>query len=143
MPNRNLMTAIGHLARDPEVRYLPNGNALCNLTVACTDKWKGKDGEWKESTEWVKASIFGDVAELVVEMFKKGDAIHLEGKQVTRKWTDKEGNERYSTELNANYVAKPVYAKKKVETKAPSYNGIPDSDIPFMQPFHGGLWRSV
>ena len=68
----------------------------------------------------------------------------MEGKQVTRKWTDKEGNERYSTELNANYVAKPVYAKKKVETKAPSYeNGIPDSDIPFMPSRFGGLWRSV
>lgn len=134
MPNKNHMTVIGHLARDPESKYSPNGVCMTNVTVAASDKWKDKKtGEFKESVEWVRAVIFGDTAELVNEGFSKGDAIHLEGKQVTRKWTDKQGNDRYSTELNANYVARPVYAKKAKAENMQSGVGLDDAEdeIPF------------
>ena len=132
MPNRNHMVVIGHLGKDVEIRYTANSTPIASLVVAATDKWMDKKTkEWKEATEWVKASIYGELAEYVGEEFAKGSAIHLEGKITTKKWTDKNGVDKYSTEMNANYVAKPVYVKK-----APSglnKHGMSDDadDVPF------------
>lgn len=130
MPNRNQQTAIGHLGKDPEVRYMTNGDAVCSLTVAATEKWKDKSGEWKEKTEWIKATIFGKLADLVGKEFKKGDAIHIEGKQTTRKWQDQSGQDRYTTEMNVNYVARPIYVRKDSSDDR-AKNESMDDDIPF------------
>lgn len=130
MPNRNQQTAIGHLGKDPEVRYISNGDAVCNLTVAATEKWKDKAGEWKEKTEWIKATIFGKLADLVGKEFKKGDAIHIEGKQATRKWQDQSGQDRYTTEMNVNYVARPIYVRKESSCDRAKSDDM-DDDIPF------------
>lgn len=136
MPNRNSQTVIGHLGRDPELRYMANGDAVCNLTVASTEKWKDKSGEWKEQTEWVKCTVFRELGSIVGEEFRKGDAIHVEGKSKTRKWQDKDGNDRYSTELVADYVARPIYVRKeRQEAPKPSggFAADMDEDIPFMR----------
>lgn len=130
MPNRNQQTAIGHLGKDPEVRYMSNGDAVCNITVAATEKWKDKAGEWKEKTEWIKATIFGKLAEMVGKEFKKGDAIHIEGKQATRKWQDQSGQDRYTTEMNVNYVARPIYVRKD-QSGGRAMSDDMDDDIPF------------
>lgn len=138
MPNMNKMIAVGHLGRDPELRYMTNGKAVCSISIACTEKYKDKSGEWKENTEWVRCSIFDDLGELVSNQFSKGDAIHVEGKQRTRKWQDKEGNDKYITEVNVFYVAMPIYVRKEKSAGVPETQkgdyyapSVEDSDIPF------------
>jgi single-strand DNA-binding protein len=94
---------IGHLGRDPEIRYLPNGDAVCNFSVATTEKWKDKStGEAKEATEWHRINVFGRLAEICGEWLKKGSLVYVSGKIKTRKWTDKDGVEKYTTEISAN-----------------------------------------
>jgi single-strand DNA-binding protein len=91
---------IGNLGRDPEVRYLPSGSALCNLRLATTRTWKNKDsGERQDETEWHTVVLFDRQAEIAGEYLKKGRPVYIEGRLRTRKWTDKEGQERYSTEV--------------------------------------------
>jgi single-strand DNA-binding protein len=138
MPARNTMTAIGHLGRDPEVRFTQGGTAICTLSIGCTSKWQDKAGEAKEATEWVRCVVWGDLGELVGKEFKKGAAIHIEGRMETRKWQDKDGADKYATEVVANYVARPVYAKKAAanperEAKSEMHRGFDDADseIPF------------
>lgn len=139
MPNVNKQVAVGHLGRDPEMRYLSNGDAVANFSIAVSEKYKDKSGEWKENTEWIKCVVYRDLAVLVGEKFGKGDAIHVEGKNKTRKWQDKDGNDRYSMELDAYYVAMPIYAKKKPEIadnptawkEGTKQQAMPDDDIPF------------
>jgi single-strand DNA-binding protein len=103
MASVNKVTILGNLGRDPEIRALPNGDAVANITVATTDKWKDKNtGEMKEATEWHRVNFFGRQAEIVGEYVKKGDPIYIEGSIHTRKWTDGNGIERYSTEIKAS-----------------------------------------
>jgi single-strand DNA-binding protein len=100
MASVNKWIGIGNLGRDPEVRYLPNGDAVANIAVACTDKWKDKQtGEQKEHTEWVRVSFFGKLAEIAGQYLVKGSSIYIEGSLHTRKYTDKDGVEKYSTEI--------------------------------------------
>lgn len=94
---------IGHLGKDPETRYLPSGEAVCNFSVATTEKWKDKaTGEQKEATEWHRISTFGKLAEICGQWLHKGSLVWVQGKITTRKWTDKDGIERYSTEIRAD-----------------------------------------
>lgn len=103
MSSVNKVIVIGHLGKDPEVRYLPNGDAVANITVATTESWKDKtSGEKKEETEWHRISMFGKTAEVAGEYLKKGAQVYIEGKIQTKKWTDKEGQERYTTEIRAD-----------------------------------------
>lgn len=96
----NKAIVLGRLGKDPEVRYTQNGTAICNLTLATSEKWKDKNsGEEKEQTEWHKVSIFGKVAEIAGENLQKGDQCYVEGQIRTRKWQDNEGNDRYTTEI--------------------------------------------
>jgi single-strand DNA-binding protein len=91
---------IGHLGADPEIRTFGNGGKVCNLRLACTEKWKSKDGEKKEKTEWVTVAIFQEGLVGVAERFlKKGSKVYIEGKLATRKWQDQSGADRYSTEI--------------------------------------------
>jgi single-strand DNA-binding protein len=96
----NKWMGIGNLGRDPEVRYMPDGKAVANISIACTEKYKDKSGEQKEATEWVNVVFFGRLAEIVGEYLKKGMTIYVEGKMKTDKYTDKNtGVEKFSTKI--------------------------------------------
>lgn len=98
----NQAQIIGHLGKDPEVRYLPSGEAVANFSIATTEKWKDKNtGEPREETEWHRISTFGRLAEIVGAYVKKGSLVFVQGKLKTRKYTDGQGVERYSTEIRA------------------------------------------
>ena len=102
MASVNKAILIGNLGKDPEVRYMPSGEAIANITLATTDTWKDKSGEKQEKTEWHRVSFFGRQAEVVGEYLKKGSQIYVEGRIQTRKWQDKEGQDRYTTEIVAD-----------------------------------------
>lgn len=96
----NKVQIIGNLGRDPEVRSFSNGGSVCNLRIATTEKWKSKDGERREKTEWHSVAIFQEGLVKVAEQYlKKGSKVYIEGKLETRKWQDQSGNDRYSTEI--------------------------------------------
>lgn len=105
MASLNKVQLIGNLGRDPEVRYTQNGGAITNISIATTDKWKDKDsGEQKENTEWHRVVFFNRLAEIAGEYLKKGRSVYIEGRLRTRKWTDKDGNEKYTTEVLADQM---------------------------------------
>ena len=100
MASVNKVILVGNLGRDPETRYSPDGSAITNVSIATTDTWKDKaTGEKKENTEWHRLVFFNRLAEIAGEYLKKGSQIYVEGKLKTRKWTDKEGQEKYTTEV--------------------------------------------
>ena len=99
----NKVILVGNLGADPEIRYMPNGGAVANVTVATTESWKDKQsGENQEKTEWHRVVFFARLAEIVGEYLKKGSQIYVEGRLQTRKWQDKSGQDRYTTEIVAN-----------------------------------------
>jgi len=103
MASVNKWIGIGNLGRDPESRYTASGEAICNFSIACTETWKDKQtGERKEMTEWVRISAFGKLAEICSQYLKKGSQVYVEGSLRTRKWTDKDGQERYTTEIRCD-----------------------------------------
>ena len=103
MASVNKVIIVGNLGRDPETRYMPSGDALTSITVATTDSWKDKTtGEKKEQTEWHRISFFGKLAEIAGQYLKKGSQVYIEGSLRTRKYTDKDGVEKYSTEIKAD-----------------------------------------
>ena len=96
----NKMILMGNLGQDPEVRYMPNGGAVANISVATSESWKDKTtGEQKEKTEWHRVSIFGKLAEIAGEYLRKGSTVYIEGQLQTRKWQDQQGQDRYTTEI--------------------------------------------
>lgn len=103
MASVNKVILVGNLGADPETRYLPSGDAVSNIRLATTDRFKDKaSGEMKEATEWHRVAFFGRLAEIVNEYLKKGSSVYIEGKIRTRKWTDPAGVEKYSTEIVAD-----------------------------------------
>ena len=102
MASVNKVILIGNIGKDPEVRYMPSGDAMVNLTLATTDNWKDKNGEKQERTEWHRVAIFGKLAEIAGEYLKKGSQVYFEGSLKTRKWTNKEGQDQYTTEIVAD-----------------------------------------
>jgi single-strand DNA-binding protein len=99
----NKVILVGNLGADPEVKYMPNGNAVANVTLATSESWKDKQsGEQKDKTEWHRVVFFRRLAEIAGEYLKKGSQVYIEGKLQTRKWQDKNGNDRYTTEIIAN-----------------------------------------
>ncbi len=99
----NKVILVGNLGKDPEIRYSPNGGAVANITIATSESWKDKvSGEKQEKTEWHRVVFFGRLAEIAGEYLKKGAQIYVEGRLQTRKWQDKEGKDRYTTEIVAN-----------------------------------------
>jgi single-strand DNA-binding protein len=149
MASVNKVILIGNLGRDPEVRYMPSGDAMVNINLATTDNWRDKNGEKQEKTEWHRVVMFGKVAEIAGEYLKKGSQAYFEGRLQTRKWTDKEGQDRYTTEIVADRMqmlgsrsggsarAMPddneAPASVKNSSAAQSGGGIDDleDDIPF------------
>ncbi|MCF1264225.1 single-stranded DNA-binding protein [Morganella morganii] len=99
----NKVILIGNLGQDPEVRYLPQGGAVTNITLATSESWRDKQsGEMKEKTEWHRVVLFGKLAEIAGEYLRKGSQVYIEGQLQTRKWQDQQGQERYSTEVVVN-----------------------------------------
>jgi single-strand DNA-binding protein len=99
----NKVIVIGNLGQDPETRYMPSGSAVTNLRIATNESWKDKQtGEQKDRTEWHSVAMFGKLAEIAAEYLRKGSQVYIEGKLRTRKWQDKQGNDRYTTEIVAD-----------------------------------------
>ena len=157
MASVNKVILVGNLGADPETRYMPNGDALANIRMATTESWKDKaTGEKKELTEWHRVVFRNKLAEIVGQYLKKGSAVYVEGRIRTRKWQDKEGQERYTTEIEAREMqmlggrsgasasggeaeyggsmpssgAGPSAPNKPATQKAPSFEDM-DDDIPF------------
>ncbi len=141
----NKVILIGNLGGDPETRYMPNGSAVTNITVATNESWKDKQtGEQKDRTEWHKVAMFNRLAEVAAEYLRKGSQVYIEGKLRTRKWQDKDGNDRYTTEIIADEMqmlggrsggSAPMSAGSSAESPAsePPKPGPDDfdDDIPF------------
>jgi len=105
MASVNKVILIGNLGKDPETRYLPSGEALTSFSIATSETWKDKtSGEKKEATEWHRISAFGKLAEICGEYLRKGSQVYIEGSLRTRKWQDKEGQDRYTTEIRADQM---------------------------------------
>ncbi len=101
MASVNKVILMGNLGKDPEVRFMPNGDAVCNFSIATTDNWKDKNGEKQERTEWHNIVMYRKLAEIEGEHLKKGRPVFIEGRLRTRKWQTKEGQDRYTTEIIA------------------------------------------
>jgi single-strand DNA-binding protein len=147
MASLNKAHIIGYLGGDPEVRYLPNGDAIANFSLATTERWKDKaTGENKDATEWHRIVIYGKLAEIAEKYLKKGSQVYIEGKLKTRKWQDKTGQDRYTTEIIAdqmqmlgskennsaenNAASQPAQRSVSVNKKGVDTSGL-DDDIPF------------
>jgi len=99
MASLNKVMLIGNLGKDPEVRYTASGQAVTGFSLATSEKFKGKNGEWEERTEWHNITLWGKLAEIAGEYLSKGKTVYIEGRLQTRKWQDKSGNDRYTTEI--------------------------------------------
>jgi single-strand DNA-binding protein len=105
MASVNKVILVGNLGADPETRYAPSGDAICNVRIATTDTWRDKaSGEKREATEWHRVVFFGKLAEIAGQYLKKGSQIYVEGSLRTRKWQDKEGRDQYTTEIRADQM---------------------------------------
>ena len=105
MASVNKVIIVGNLGRDPEVRSFPNGDRVANVAIATTDKWKDKQSnEMREATEWHRVQFTGRLAEIVEQYLRKGSQVYVEGSLRTRKWTDKDGQEKYTTEIRADQM---------------------------------------
>ena len=162
MASVNKVIIVGNLGKDPEMRSFPNGDQIANVSIATTDRWKDKtSGEMKEATEWHRINFNGRLAEIVGQYLKKGSQVYVEGSLRTRKWTDKDGVEKFSTEIRADQMqmlgsrqgmggassegddgggysapraapaARPAAASKAAPAKAASGFDDMDDDIPF------------
>ena len=126
MASVNKVILIGNLGRDPETRYTADGAAITNITLATTDSWKDKaTGEKKEQTEWHRVVFFNRLAEIAGEYLKKGRPVYVEGKLKTRKWQDKDGNDRYTTEVVAD-VMQMLGSREGAGGGAPDFDGGDD-----------------
>jgi single-strand DNA-binding protein len=117
MPNVNRVFIAGHLGQDPDLRYTQSQNAVCNLSIATTEKYKNPSGEQQESTYWARVVVWGKQAENCSKYLTKGSAVLVEGKLTERQWEDKEGNKRYVTEIVASNVQFLSGGKKKEDNQ--------------------------
>ncbi len=123
----NKAILIGNLGADPEIRYTPSGVAVANFTIATTEKFKGKDGQMQDQTEWHRIVAWNRLAEICGEYLHKGSKVYIEGKIQTRKWKDQNGNDKYTTEIIAREM-KMLSARGGSEQE--SYGGYQDSSFP-------------
>ena len=137
MSDLNKVMLIGRLGKDPETRYTPNGKAVASFSIATSERWK-KDGEKQERTEWHNVVAFEKLAEIISQYLTKGSQVFVEGKLQTRKWQDKEGKDRYTTEIVASSMQMLGGRPQQERTeRSPSSGSVPaaaegfDDDIPF------------
>lgn len=136
MASLNKIIIIGHLGRDPESRYMPSGEQVTSISVATTESWKDKSGNKQEQTEWHRISFFGKLAEIAGQYLKKGSQVYVEGRIRTRKYTDRDGIERYATEIIGDRMqmlgGKPDQSGgRNSYSEAKAGSMPPDDDIPF------------
>lgn len=145
MASVNKVIIVGNVGRDPETRYMPSGDAVTNISVATSDRYKDKQtGEMKENTEWHRIAFFGKLAEIAGQYLKKGSQVYVEGRLRTRKWTDQSGQEKYSTEIIADSMqmlgarmagsgdaGDRSKSPESTPSQAPGGLGAMDDDIPF------------
>lgn len=135
MASVNKWIGIGNLGNDPETRYTPEGDAVTNLSLACSDKWRDKaSGEMKEHTEWVRVVFFGKNAEVADQYLRKGSQVYVEGSIRTRKWQDQSGNDRYTTEIRGNVLkmlGKAEGGQERPQPKQQQKQDDFDDDIPY------------
>lgn len=142
MASVNKVILIGNLGKDPELRYMPDGNAVANFSIATTERWKDKNGDKQEKTEWHNIVAYRKLAEICGEYLEKGSPVYIEGRLQTRKWQDKEGNNRYTTEIVADRMqmlggkrdgGNSRSTERAPDTTGGSDGGIDDmdEDIPF------------
>jgi single-strand DNA-binding protein len=140
MASLNKFMGIGNLGRDPETRPTSGGDSVTSISIGITDKWKDKNGDQKESTEWVRVVFFGKLAGIAAKYLKKGSQVYVEGRMRTKKFTDKDGVDRLSTEIIADMMQMLGGVPKSVENEerggnkaakpAPAFDDM-DSEIPF------------
>ncbi|AEX53934.1 MULTISPECIES: single-stranded DNA-binding protein [Rahnella] len=124
----NKVILVGNLGQDPEVRYMPNGGAVANITLATSESWRDKaTGEQKEKTEWHRVVLFGKLAEVAGEYLKKGSQVYIEGALQTRKWTDQAGVEKYTTEVVVNVGGTMQMLGGRASGGAPAGGGQPSA----------------
>ncbi len=141
MASLNKVMLIGNLGKDPEVRFTASGQAVASFSLATSEKFKGKTGEWEERTEWHNITLWGKLAEIAGEYLSKGKTIYVEGRLQTRKWQDKSGNDRYTTDIVGDkmQMLSPKGERSGGETSStPKSSGanyeeppFQDDDIPF------------
>lgn len=120
MASVNKVILIGNLGKNPETRYLNNRDAVANITIATTDTWKDKNGEKQDKTEWHRVTFYKKLAEIAGEYLKKGSSVYIEGRLETKKWTDKNGIERYTTDIVANEMK--MLGSKKTDSSQEQSN---------------------
>jgi single-strand DNA-binding protein len=129
----NKVILVGNLGADPETRYMPSGSAVTNLSIATSESWKDKQtGEQKERTEWHKVAMFNRLAEIAAEYLRKGSQVYIEGKLRTRKWQDRDGNDRWTTEIIADEMQ--MLGGRGGGGSAPMSSGGPGPSSPPPQP---------
>lgn len=148
MASVNKVILMGNLGRDPEMRFMPNGEAVCNFSIATTDSWKDKSGQKQERTEWHNIVIYRKLAEIAGEYLKKGRPVYIEGRLQTRKWQTKEGQDRYTTEIIADQMqmlggregggASSSYDSMDEDQSRPQQASRPAQTAPAQQPASGG-----
>ena len=153
MASVNKWIGIGNLGADPESRVTASGEAVCNISIACTETWRDKaTGEKKEMTEWVRVGFFGKLAEIAGQYLRKGSQVYIEGSLRTRKWQDKNGQDRYTTEIRGDVMkmlgGKPEGQQQSAAPRqqAPAQQAGSmdmDDEIPFMRHAHGAAWRAI
>ena len=154
MASVNKVILVGNLGADPETRYMPNGDAVANIRLATTESWKDKaSGEKKEITEWHRVVLYRKLGEIAGQYLKKGSAVYIEGRIRTRKWQDKEGQERYTTEIEANEMqmlggkqsgeSAPRQPQRNAQGAPKASIGDMDDDIPFAPHGAGRAWRVI
>jgi single-strand DNA-binding protein len=137
MASVNKVILIGNLGRDPEVRYTPSGAAICNVTIATSRNWKAKDsGEKMEETEWHRVVFYDRLAEIAGEYLKKGRPVYVEGRLKTRKWQDKDGVEKYTTEIIAEQM-QLLGSREGMGSGADDGGGAPRERAPAQRPAAG------
>lgn len=134
----NKVILVGHLGKDPEIRHLESGGVVSRFSLATSDSYKDKSGQWQKQTEWHDITAWGALAERVGQQLKKGNLIYVEGKITHRKWQDREGKDRYSTDIVANVIRSMEKRERSgtaIEESASSaddmHPGVPDDDLPF------------
>lgn len=145
MASVNKVILVGNLGRDPETRYMPDGGAITNISIATTSSWKDKSGEKQEATEWHRVAFFGKLAEIAGEYLVKGSQVYIEGRLRTRKWQDKDGVDKYTTEILADSMqmlgsrpsgdgqeraTRPPPAAPAADARTQKFEDM-DDDIPF------------
>ena len=161
----NRVTLLGRLGKDPETRFMTNGEGVTNFSLATSEKWKNQSGEKQEKTEWHNCVAYRKLAEIIGEYVRKGEQLYVEGKLQTRKWQDKEGKDRYTTEIiidkvdfignqrqsdgdtsTASRETSTAQSNTSTATRPPGAGDFSDIDdgITFMEPCrHYGMWRVI